>query len=591
VPAHFPVLQAMTMKQKNIETQKKASKMKRLLYLLLLFVVAGAHLQAQNAVVSIPQLTNLDANQTITVPVNVNFSTVSGGVSAFQFELDYDAGKLTFLEITNAVVGSIEAIEPEDTSNKLRIIWTNPHISLTLNGTLFEISFAFTEGNSMIEFVESLCYISNNTGDPVTTGYFNGSVSSQIPGIALSHVSAEPPVQIDVPAIANGLFNVAGMSLRIGFDNLDVLAADPTVANIHPDLIDVGLRFGYTDNEIRITWSKNAGEPGLSFTDGVKLFDIRFNYAGGSSNIDFNPATSGIFMSDMGFNPFDPVNLVNGSIVEGGEVGENEVNLHANPDDIGATLTGAGSYEAGQTVHISTTTPTGYTFTGWTGDEAHLLNNSSNASTFFTMPEDDVTLIANFTENDFTVTVLLEGFHVGGGMMRKAQDFAGGQAIDKWEGLIADKITIELHPEGNYGTPAYTYTDVDLHTDGTAEIGLGGVSGSYYLTVKHRNHIETVSANPVNFNNTQSYDFTTAADKAYGNNQRALTGGFYGMYGGDVNGDGFINISDRSLVQAKIFNITTGYHAEDINGDGLINISDRSLVQSNVFNIIIKRTP
>ncbi len=82
------------------------------------------------------------------------------------------------------------------------------------------------------------------------------------------------------------------------------------------------------------------------------------------------------------------------------------VTMAQNPS-VGATLTG-GTTTAhyGGTINISTTVPSGYRFTGWTASPSVTFDNSSSASTSFTMPASNVTITANFVQtHTLTFTV------------------------------------------------------------------------------------------------------------------------------------------------------------------------------------------
>ena len=76
------------------------------------------------------------------------------------------------------------------------------------------------------------------------------------------------------------------------------------------------------------------------------------------------------------------------------------LSLLADPNDIGAVLTGAGNYTEGTTVVISASWVSGYTFTGWTGNanDIALLGNPLAATTSLSMPDRAVTLTANYEE-------------------------------------------------------------------------------------------------------------------------------------------------------------------------------------------------
>lgn len=196
-------------------------------------------------------------------------------------------------------------------------------------------------------------------------------------------------------------------------------------------------------------------------------------------------------------------------------------------------------------------------------------------------------LVINLPERTLNVHFLLEGLYDGAGLMRKAQNGAG----DQFSGNVADQVTIELHDATDYTTIYYTVTNVNLTTDGTATISVpAGFAGSYYITVKHRNSIETTTANPVYFTGTTvEYSFNTAS-AAFGNNM-LQSGGYSLIYGGDVNGDGLVDSSDMNAVDNDVTAFATGYLATDVNGDGLVDSSDMNLIDNNSSGFVSKVTP
>ncbi len=120
------------------------------------------------------------------------------------------------------------------------------------------------------------------------------------------------------------------------------------------------------------------------------------------------------------------------------------------------------------------------------------------------------------------------------------------------------------------------------------------LSGNYYLVVKYFNTIETwseeggesiSSTGPV-----YSYDFTTAASKAYGNNQ-TLVNGNYCIFSGDVQQDGLIDLSDIVLVYNDVTNFLTGYIPTDVNGDNMADLSDLVITYNNASNFAHTITP
>lgn len=115
-------------------------------------------------------------------------------------------------------------------------------------------------------------------------------------------------------------------------------------------------------------------------------------------------------------------------------------------------------------------------------------------------------------------------------------------------------------------------------------------TNTFFLTVKHRNSLETWSSAPFTFSSgTASYDFTTAANKAFGNNLKP-SGSEFCIFGGDVNQDSYLTLHDLLDTYNASGSFATGYVKEDVNGDGFVNLNDITLVMNNasVFAATIK---
>jgi hypothetical protein len=157
---------------------------------------------------------------------------------------------------------------------------------------------------------------------------------------------------------------------------------------------------------------------------------------------------------------------------------------------------------------------------------------------------------------------------------------------------IADKVRVELHYSTTPFGIAYTYSNMDLHTNGTLAINTipGSITGSYYVVIKHRNSIETWSNLSVPFGGTSPifYDFSTAASQAYGSNQK-LMGTVYAIYGADPNQDGIVDGSDMLLIDnASQVPILQGYFPQDLNGDGTVDGSDMLMIDNNSQSPVIQ---
>ncbi len=194
-----------------------------------------------------------------------------------------------------------------------------------------------------------------------------------------------------------------------------------------------------------------------------------------------------------------------------------------------------------------------------------------------------VPVIANISTSSKVLHIkfFLEGLYAGNGLMRQAQGASGPQ----FGAGIADRVALRFHNATSPYDLAYEVSNIDLLTNGLLSINNFpcNISGNYYIVIKHRNSIETWSALPFDFSGEGpfSYDFSTAASQAYGNNQK-LMGMVYAIWGGNPNQDGIVDGSDMSAIDnASAPPALLGYFPADINGDGIVDGSDMSMVDNN----------
>jgi len=169
------------------------------------------------------------------------------------------------------------------------------------------------------------------------------------------------------------------------------------------------------------------------------------------------------------------------------------------------------------------------------------------------------------------LTLFLQGLY-DETAMHKAQNNSG----DQFAGTVADRVSVLLHQSVAPYSLVTTISNVDLNTNGSVQCDVPGNYGSnYYVAVQNRNHLETWSATPISFaGGIISYNFTDAASKAYGSNQKVLGGGAYGFFAGDANQDGAVNNNDIDFITAQASLFTRGYVPQDINGDGVVDATD-----------------
>jgi hypothetical protein len=209
----------------------------------------------------------------------------------------------------------------------------------------------------------------------------------------------------------------------------------------------------------------------------------------------------------------------------------------------------------------------------WTGTNA--AGCDSVATLNLTIQNCDTTL---------NLTAFLEGYYTGNATMQSTLYNLSLSA----DPTATDSITVLLYaasvPVSN--TPDYTFSTI-LHNNGTVALTLPGtvVGNSYYITIKHRNHLELWSAQPILFGATTNYSFADSLNAAYGDGvnppMRAVSGGKYALYSGDVNQDGTIDIFDLQTAENDASNFSFGYNVSDVNGEGNTDIFDLQLIEVN----------
>jgi len=178
------------------------------------------------------------------------------------------------------------------------------------------------------------------------------------------------------------------------------------------------------------------------------------------------------------------------------------------------------------------------------------------------------------------IYAMLEGLYNGTGTMRQANDENGAH----FGAGIADLIDIELHNSVNYNTVEHTAANIPLSTAGIASAVIPpSLSSSYYITIRHRNSIETTSANPVSFAAPVVTYFFDMPAQVFGGNLLQMIDGYYAIYGGDVNQDGTIDTGDGTPIDNDQFYFVSGYVVTDINGDGTVDTADGTIVDNNQF--------
>lgn len=192
-------------------------------------------------------------------------------------------------------------------------------------------------------------------------------------------------------------------------------------------------------------------------------------------------------------------------------------------------------------------------------------------------------------------------FHAGSGMVGVITATAPAINLNLtsiiegfWNGTVMISDTVKVYLRNS--TTPFAKVDsatVKLNTSGIGLLSFTHASsGSYYLSVTHRNALETWSKNPVALTTggTVSYDFTTAANKAYGDNLTLKISKFT-FYSGDIDHNGFINLDDVLGIYNASTVFLSGYVLTDVNGDNITDLSDILIALNNSSNFVSLKRP
>lgn len=161
-------------------------------------------------------------------------------------------------------------------------------------------------------------------------------------------------------------------------------------------------------------------------------------------------------------------------------------------------------------------------------------------------------------------------------------NYAGSESVTATPPSVVDWALIEFR-DATDAASATTATTVYqravfINTDGNI-VSLDGYSpvyfdqaftNNFYLVVVQRNHLDIMSNNALTLaGSSYDYDFSSGAAQVYGgtNGHKEISTGIYGMISGDSNGNGTVNINDKTLYWENEAG-TSGYLPSDLNLDG-----------------------
>ena len=214
----------------------------------------------------------------------------------------------------------------------------------------------------------------------------SGSITAQIPNVPSGSGYRVRLVSTNYPMVGG---NIQTVSIAPSTYSVTV-AANPTNAGT--------VTGGGTYNQGQSCTVSATANTGYTFTNWTE----NGNVVSSNANYTFNVEGNRNLVANFTLNNYN-------------------VTVSANPSN-GGTATGGGTFTYGQSCTVTATANTGYTFSNWT-ENGNVV--SSNANYTFTV-NSNRTLVANFTENTYTITISANpsngGTATGGGTFTYGQN-------------------------------------------------------------------------------------------------------------------------------------------------------------------------
>ena len=419
-------------------------------------------------------------------------------------------------------------------------------------------SMQISAGNTVA--VKGNLSIQNTSGITGTgTLLLNGATSQTISGSAL-----------DLPALS--LDNSAGVRITenksLSGDlslNSTALIVDSGQA-IHVNQHAVNRSSGFVNGRLIKTFTPSTLQKTFEVGNASNYLPVQLTYASAATNFEVAVEAKSNAVASIP-SALSPTKFLHAHYTV--------LNINAAPSTYNAQFTFLPAQLQGGAASANLVAAIDTTFEEYTGSYAQTASTSSSAT--FSLNKYGRIQLAESGAIVINLKALLEGFYAGSGLMQPvlANSGIGSSAT------LTDTLTLELRAATSPYNVIATQKAV-LDTDGDGVFTFNNVAaGNYYLVAKHRNHLATWSASAVACSPSTSYNFSSAATQAFGDNMKALGGGLFALYAGDVNQDEFVDGTDYLPVLNNVF--LGDYYPSDVNGDGFTDGTDYLNVLNNIF--------
>ena len=163
----------------------------------------------------------------------------------------------------------------------------------------------------------------------------------------------------------------------------------------------------------------------------------------------------------------------------------------------------------------------------------------------------------------------------------------GNESISTFSSQMVDWVLVEARTTTNPDSKVMTQAAI-LMEDGNIKGADGNdltfnfsYNESYYFVVRHRNHMDVMTATTVGNTFSFQYDFTQQVSKAFGSGQqKIMSDGKVALFAGDMNQDIVVQTSDFDYWKLNSAILNT-YSYSDLNLDGVVQTTDYDLWYPN----------
>jgi len=260
--------------------------MKIIKLLLTIMFLSFAWVTYAQVTVGIPDLA-VTGSGSVKIPIKVtNFNDVG----AISLVINYDPSVLTFQGVPNPLSGNFLA---NAANGQIIVSWFGLTPLNIGNGDLIELSCNYNgNGTSALAFDKAKSEITNSAGTPLTNtnSFTNGSI----------FLASSQPVSFSIPA-TNLTTTGADVNVPVNVTNYNNIGATTLKISYNPSVLTFK---GLANAPAGFTASASSGVINVSYSTATaftfgngKLFDLKFNYVGGNSDLKFVQATASNILS------------------------------------------------------------------------------------------------------------------------------------------------------------------------------------------------------------------------------------------------------------------------------------------------------